>query len=234
EVTSQVLGAFFHGLDVAGAVIAGFIDLIQGQATVVFHGAYRGDDGHGVGGKSAGRTGDVHEFLGTQIRTEAGFGDDGIGQIKSGVGSNHRVRTVGDIGEWTTVNQRRSTGQSLHEVWTNSIAQQNGHANLSTIGAKFRGRHWFAVISFSDHDARETFFEVVQVARQAEDGHRFGGHGNFEVIFAGRSGGATPQADGHVTQVAVVHIQYALDAYCAGVDPKFVAVENVVIHQVAQ
>src|SRR5699024_9559970 len=84
EVTSQVLGAFFHGLDVAGTVIAGFIDLIQGQATVVFYGAYRGDDGHGVGGKPASGAGDIHKFFGTQIRTESGFGDDGIGEIKSG------------------------------------------------------------------------------------------------------------------------------------------------------
>src|SRR5699024_782411 len=148
EVTSQVLGAFFHRLDVAGTVIAWLIDLIQGQATVVFYGAHRGDHGHGVGGKSAGRAGDIHEFLGTQIRTEAGFGDDGIGQIKSGVGSNHRVRTVGDIGEWTTVNQRRCPTDRLDKVWFHGIAQQNRHATLCTIWSKFSGGYWFPVIGF--------------------------------------------------------------------------------------
>src|SRR5699024_5495973 len=129
EVTSQVLGAFFHGLDVAGTVIAWLIDLVQGQATVVFHGTYRGDNGHRVGGKPASGAGDIHKFFGTQIRTEAGFGDDGIGKIKSGIGGNHRIGAAGDIGEWSTVNQRRSTGQSLHEVWTNSIAQSEEHTS---------------------------------------------------------------------------------------------------------
>src|SRR5699024_2158707 len=69
EVTSQFLGAFFHGLDVAGTVIAWLIDLVQGQATVVFHGTYRGDNGHRVGGKPASGAGDIHKFFGTQIRT---------------------------------------------------------------------------------------------------------------------------------------------------------------------
>src|SRR5699024_8982691 len=62
EVTSQVLGAFVHRLDVAGTVVAWLIDLIQGQATVVLYGAHRGAHGHGVGGRTAGRPGDTHEL----------------------------------------------------------------------------------------------------------------------------------------------------------------------------
>src|SRR5699024_5491317 len=108
------------------------------------------------------------------------------------------------------------------------------HATLCTIWSKFSGGYWFPVIGFRNHDARETVFQVVNVFGQAEDRHSFGGHSNFEVIFARRSGGASTQADGHVSQVAVVHVQYALDAHCSRVDTKFVAVKNVVIHEVAQ
>src|SRR5699024_8031562 len=72
EVTSQVLGAFFHRLDAAGTVFAWLIDLIQGQAAVVFHGTHRANAGHGTRGKPTSGARVIHELLGTQIRTEAG------------------------------------------------------------------------------------------------------------------------------------------------------------------
>src|SRR5699024_6715635 len=133
-----------------------------------------------------------------------------------------------------TVNQRRGTTDRLDKVWFHGIAQQNSHATLCTIWSKFSSSYRLTIVGFSDHDARKTSFEVVNIFGQAEDRHGFGSHGNLEVVFARRSGGAAAQANGHVSQVAVVHIQYAFQAYGTWINSEFVAVENVVIHEVAQ
>src|SRR5699024_335483 len=136
EVTSQVPRALFHRFDVSGALVPRLTRLVHRESAVVGHGTDGRNDGHGGGSKATGRTGDIHEFFGTQISTKAGFGDNSFRQIQCGVGSNHRVGTVSDIGEWSTVNQRRGTTDRLDKVWFHGIAQQNSHATLCTIWSK--------------------------------------------------------------------------------------------------
>src|SRR5699024_913143 len=110
-------------------------------------------------------------------------GYNGFGQIQGSIGRDDRVRTVGDVGERATVNQCGCSGERLHEVWADRVAQQDGHGTLCAVGPELGGGHGFAVVGVGHDDARQAFFQVVDIAREAEHGHGFGGDYNFEAVF---------------------------------------------------
>ena len=80
----------------------------------------------------------------------------------------------------------------------------------------------------------QTGFQIGQIARQAEHGHHFAGHGNVETVGANHAVGRFSQAVNHVAQLAVVHIDNAPPQDAFRVDIQCVALINVVVQQGGQ
>src|SRR5699024_9821934 len=104
--------------------------------------------GDRIGGKSSGWAGDIDEFFGTKIGPETGLGNHSIGQIQGSIGGDYRICTVCDVGKRATVNQRWGTGQSLHQIGSKGITQQDSHGTLSTIFSQLSGGDRLPIIIF--------------------------------------------------------------------------------------
>ena len=59
---------------------------------------------------------DVEELLGAEIGAEAGLRHHVVGELQRGLGRDHRVAAVRDVGERAAVDERRVVLQRLHQV----------------------------------------------------------------------------------------------------------------------
>src|SRR5262245_30289151 len=69
----------------------------------------RGHEHRGLGIQARGATLDVEEFFGTEVRSEAGFGDDDVGQRERRARGNYGIAAVRDVTERTSVHECRAT-----------------------------------------------------------------------------------------------------------------------------
>lgn len=67
---------------------------------------------------------DVRELLGTEVRPEAGLGDEVVGQRGTDAVGHERVGPVRDIGERTAVDQGGNAFDSLDEVRAERVAEE--------------------------------------------------------------------------------------------------------------
>ena len=85
-----------------------------------------------------------------------------------------------DIGEWPAMHQRRRSGQRLHQVGRERIAQQDRHGAVRLQLPRSHGR---AVAPGRDLDAAQPVLQIVQAGGEAEDGHHLARDSDVEPIF---------------------------------------------------
>ena len=73
---------------------------------------------------------DVEEFFGSELRAEAGFGDDDIGESQSRFGSSHAVAAVGDVCERPAVDKGGGMLKRLHQIGVHGVLEQGRHRPL--------------------------------------------------------------------------------------------------------
>ena len=170
----------------------------------------------------------VEEFFGAQVGAEAGFRHYVIGKLERGGRCDDRVATVRDIRKGAAMDERRRAFERLHKVGRNCLLEQRGHRAVRLqIACTYR----FAIAGIGDDDVAETLFQVIDILRQAENRHDFGGNRDVKPGFARIAiGNAAERAD-DLTQRAVVHVQHTTPGDAAGVDPESIAPINVVVDQ---
>ena len=131
-----------------------------------------------------------------------------------------------DVGERAAMHQRRGTGDGLHEIWHQRVAQQHGHRAVGLQVARGDGG---AVAARGNDDAPEAFLQVAEVGGQAEHRHDLGGDGDIEPVFARGAVGDAAEAVDDAAQRAVVHVQRAAERYPAAVDAEGVSPVDVVV-----
>ena len=100
---------------------------VLGDAAVHFERAHRGDDHRRRRLQSCLAALDVEEFLRPEVRAEARFGDDVIGELERRSRRHHGVAAVGDIGERTAVHKRGRAFEGLHEIGLERVLEQRRH-----------------------------------------------------------------------------------------------------------
>ena len=170
-------------------------------------------------------------FSAPEIGAEAGLGHHVVGQLERGPGRDHRVAAVGDVGERAAVDQRRIVLQRLHQIGRERVLEQRGHG---AVGVHRTGTHRLALAREPDHDVAEPRAQVVQIAREAEDRHHLGGHGDVEAVLAREAVGHAAERGHHAPQGAVVHVHHAAPAHPARIDARLVAPVDVVVHHRCQ
>ena len=211
----QVLGA--HSLEVAAAV-----ELQRADG---------GDEHHGRGAEARLAAFDVDEFLGTEVRTEAGLRDDVVTKLQGRLGGEHRVAAVGDIGERATMDESRAVLERLHEVRLQGFTQQHRHG---AIGVQLASAHRLLVAGVAHDDVAETLLEVLQASGQTENGHHFGCNDDVEAILTREAIARAAERNGDVAQGAIIHVHDALPRDATHVDTERVAVVDVVVQQRGQ
>ena len=75
------------------------LEIVLGDAAMHLERADGRDEHDAIGLQPGLAAFDVEEFLGAEIGAEAGLGDDVIGELERGLGGDHRVAAMRDIGE---------------------------------------------------------------------------------------------------------------------------------------
>src|SRR5690606_39749215 len=85
--------------------------------------------------------------------------------------------------------RRSSDLDGLNEIGLQGLTQQHGHRPIRLQIAREYRR---LVKAVADDDVAEALFQIMQIAREAEDRHDFGGDGDVEAGLA-RKAVAVPQ-----------------------------------------
>ena len=195
---------------------------------MVFQRPHRGDEHDHVGPQPRLAALDVDELLGTEVGTEAGFGDHVVAELQRSAGRDHRVAAVRDVRERTTVDEGGVVLERLDQVRPDRIAQQCGHC---TVRLQLRSRHRRAFSGVADDDAAEAALQVRKVVGEAKDRHHFRSDDDVETVFTRVAVGRAAEAGGDLAQRAVVHVHHAPPGDAANVESERVAVVDVVVDQ---
>ncbi len=171
---------------------------------------------------------DVEELLGAEIGAEAGLGHHIIAELERGLGGDHRVAAVRDIGERTAVNEGGVVLKRLYQIGCERILEQRGHR----AGCRqFLGGDGLLVAGLADLDLAEAALEIGEVCGEAEDRHYLGRHGDVEAGLAREAVGGAAERGDDGAQRAVVHVDGATPGDAAGVDVELVAPIDVIVDQ---
>ena len=116
--------------------------------------------------------------------------------------------------------------ERLHQVGLERVLKQRGHG---TLGLKVAGTDGLAGKAVANDDLTQTFLEVADARRQAQDCHDLGGDGDIEAVLARHALGLTANAVDNVAQLTVVHIDDALPSDALNVNTELIALLDVVI-----
>ena len=70
---------------------------------------------------------DVEEFLGAEIGAEARLGHHVVGELERGLGGDHRIAAMRDIGERAAMDEGRVVLERLHQVRRERVLEQRRH-----------------------------------------------------------------------------------------------------------
>ena len=169
------------------------LEIVLGHAAMHLERADGGDDHHASGLEPRLAAFDVEEFLGAEIGAEAGLGHHIVGELERGLGGDHRVAAMRDIGERTAMDEGRVVLERLHQIRRERILEQRRHRAR---GREILGGDGLLVARLADLDLAEPPLEIVEVAGQAEDRHHLRGDGDVEAGLARIAvGGAAERGD---------------------------------------
>ena len=176
------------------------IQLILGNAAVIFQCTYGSYDDDGRGSQSCHTAFDIQEFFCAQISAEAGLCDGVIAQLQSHLGSDNGIASMGDISERTAVYDSGHMLQSLNQVRFQSVFQKRAHSALSIQITGCDGSLLLAVSVGIPHDnAGQTFFQVIDISCKTQNRHDLGSDGDVVSVLAGCAVGFAAQTVYHVS-----------------------------------
>ena len=222
QVPAKIFQTALQGLDIL------LTQLPLSHTTVHFQCPDRRHQHHRIRMKARLTALDVEEFLSAQIRTESSLGDNVVRQLKCGSRRHHRITTMCDVREWTTVHQGGVVLECLHKIRLQGISEQCRHRAMS-VQLAHRDRLVFACVA--QHNVGQSLFEILQVRRKTEDRHDLGGYGYIEPSLTNDAVvvSAKPRRDG--SQRTIVHVYNAPPGNSARVDVEFVIPMHVVVDQ---
>src|SRR5436190_12228154 len=126
-----------------------------------------------------------------------------------------------DVAERTSVHERRSALQRLHEIRPDGVREEQRHRarSLELTGAYRAAR---LPPRRAHDDARETILEVFIARRERHDRHDLARGDDDELLLA-RDTVAFAQPDDDLAQCAVVHVDRAMPGDLFGVDTQLIA-----------
>ena len=201
-------------------------ELLLVEAAVHLERADRRDDDNSIRLEAGEAALDVEEFLGTEVGTEACFRDDVVGELQRELRRHDAVAAMGDVRERASVDEGRRALERLHEVRLDGILEEQ---RQSTRDIEFFRADGAALTAVADDDLTEALLHVLEVLREAEDGHHLRGHRDVEARLTRRAMCLAAEADNDVTQGAIIEVEHALPRDAAHVDVECITLLDVVV-----
>ena len=196
------------------------------DAAVILDRAHRRDDYRGVRLETGLAALDVHEFLGTEVRAEAGLCHDVVGELERSACCHHGVAAVSDVRERTAVDESRIVFERLHQVGRERVLEERRHR---AVRLDVLREDWLVLACVADDDPAEPLLEVLEARCQAEDRHHLGGDDDVEAILARIAIAWPAESDRDVAERTVVDVDDAAPGDAAHVEACRVAVIDVVV-----
>jgi hypothetical protein len=224
-----VLGQVVHAGPDGGHVFT--VESVPCDPAVHLERPHGGHDDGGGRGESTRAALDVHELLGSEVGGEARFRHHDLAKLEGQRGGEEAVAAVSDVAEGPPVDEGGCARQRLHQVWLDRVLEKHGQGpGDSEVG----DGHQRPVGALADHDAPDPGLEVVEVPREAQDGHQLGGRRDFESRLARHPVRRTPETHHEVAQGAVVHVEHPLPGDPSRVESQRVAVVQVIVDEGGQ
>ena len=225
---------FFHVLHVAAEIGAALLDgcdilrseIILLDAAVHLHRPHGCDDDGRVRLEVGLAALDVEEFFRPQIRTEAGFGDDVVGDLQRRRRCHHGVAAMSDIGERPAMHEGRIVFERLHQIGLHRVLEQHGHRPVGLDVAAVDRR---LVAPVGDHDGSEPLLQILEIPGETQDRHHFRRHRDVEPGLAREAVGDAAEIDHNIPERPVVHVHHPAPDDPARVDFQLVAPVDVVV-----
>ena len=117
--------------------------------------------------------------------------------------------------------------ERLHEIRTNRVLEARHRAGR----AQLAGRDGTLVLPRrgADDDPRQPLLEILWAGRERENGHHFARRDDDEMLLARNTVADAAEADHHVTERAVVHVDRARPGDAARIDVERVALLQVIV-----
>jgi hypothetical protein len=189
-------------------------------AAVDLEGAEGGDEDEGTGPDAGGAALDVEEFLAAEVEAEAGLGDGVVAGGEPEARRQDGAAPVGDVAEGAGVDQGRAALGRLHQVGEEGVAEERGHGGG---GAHVAGGDGGARRRGADDHAGEALLQVLVALGEGDDGHDLAGGGDVEAVLAGDAVGAAAEAEDHVAEGPIVHVEGAAPGDAARVERALLA-----------
>ena len=157
------------------------LEVVLGHAAMHLERADGGDDHHAIRLEAGFAAFDVEEFLGAEIGAEARLGHHIVGELERGLGGDHRVAAMRDIGERAAMDEGRVVLERLHQIRRERVLEQRRHRARRR---QILGGDRFLVARLADLDLAEPALEIGKVGGEAEDRHDLRRHGDVEAGFA--------------------------------------------------
>ena len=196
------------------------------EAAVHLERADRRDDDDGIRFQAGEAALDIEELLGAEVRAEACLRDDVIGELQRELRRHDAVAAMGDIRERAAVDEGRCAFECLHEVRLDGILEEQ---RQSACHIELFGADGTAFAAVADDDLAEALLHVLEVFREAEDGHHLRSDRDVETRLARRAVGLAAEADDDVAQRAVIEIEHALPGDASHIDVERIALLDVVV-----
>ena len=172
---------------------------------------------------------DVVELLATQVGCESALCDDIVCHLQGVLRGDDRAVPVGDVREWSTVDERRLTLECLHEVRHDRVLEQEAHR---ADALQFVRGDGLVVISVRNDDLGESFPQVLHVLRECENRHDLGCDSDVEAALVGHAAIApSAKANDDVPELPGVHVHDLPQDYPGRVDVEWVLLGNMVLDE---
>jgi hypothetical protein len=221
---------FTTALPERGEVLGGEFGLLR--AAVHLERADGGDEHRGLGLDAPESALDVEELLGAQVGPEAGLGHDDVADGERGAGGEDRVAAVRDVAERPGVHEGGPALERLHQV--------GRMASLSSIAMAPCALRSRARTGLRRRRVEPTMMLPrrargrTRSRRERDDRHDLRRGDDHEALLADHSLAGAAEADDHLPQRAVVHVDRARPGDAARIDVERVALLEVVVEHRAQ
>ncbi len=202
------------------------LEIVLGDTAMHLQRADGGDQDGAVRLQSGFAAFDVEELLGAEIGAEARLGDDVVGELERGLGGDHRVAAVRDIGEGAAMDEGRIVLERLHQVRRERVLEQRRHgARRGELARLDR----LLVARLADLNVAEPALQIGEVRGETEDGHDLARHGDVEAPLAREAVGHAAERADDLAQRPVVHVDGAAPSDAAHIDVELVAPIDVIV-----
>ena len=142
---------------------------------------------------------------------------------------------MSDVSERSTMNDSRSSFQSLNQVRLQSIFQKSCHSSFGMqITSSYRFLLCYFTICITNDDSGKSLLKVCNITCQTQNCHNLRCNGDIISVLSRHSIGLSAKSVYYITKLTVIHIHTSSPCDLSRVDVQRIALEDMVVDHCCQ